>query len=137
LRKRYAVIVGLTAIVGLTVIVIALVVGVRHDRGGTGSVEESNLSWVEDCAAVDEDTLTATFLLRGYATGSISVGAQLSVEDEVSGAQFGSKTERMVVSDRFRRRLRVEVDVDPQEIDDPDRLCTLSTVRDGWHVLGR
>lgn len=132
MRKRYAVIVGLAVVV-----VIALVVGVRYNRGGTGTLQEFELRWVEDCAAVDENTVAATFLLRGFATGSISVGAELSVDDEVTGAQLGSSTERLVVTDRFRKQLRVEVDVDPQEIDDSDRLCTMSPARDGWHVPGR
>lgn len=132
MRKRYAV------IVGLAVVVIALViVGVRYNRGGTGSVQGLDESWVEDCTAVDDDTVSATFLLRGYATGSISVGAELSVEDEVTGTTYGSNTERIVVSGRFRKPLRVEVDVDPQDIDDPDRRCSMSLARDGWHVPGR
>ena len=132
MRKRYAV------IAGLAVVVIALVVvGVRYNRGGTGSLQGLDVSWVEDCTAVDANTVAATFLLRGYATGSISVGAALSVEDEVSGTTFGSSTERIVVSDRFRKKLRVEVDVDPQVIDDPDRWCGMSPARAGWHVPGR
>ncbi len=132
MRKRYVV------IVGLAVVVIALVVvGVRYNRGGTGSLDTFELRWVEACAPVDEDTLAATFLLRGYATRSISVGAELSVDDEVTGAQLGSSTERLVVTDRFRKQLRVEVDVDPDDNDDPDRWCGMSLTGAGWHLPGR
>jgi len=124
------------ALVGAVALAL-FVAGVWFNRTGTCGVQGLEARWVEECAPVDENTVAATFLLRGYASRSISVGAELSVEDEVSGALLGSNTERVVVSGEFRERLTVKTDVDEDDRGDPDHVCLMTLADAGWHWPGR